>query len=43
VLDYQGRLLGIIMAKEKNEEHVSFAIAANKIHEQYLKYKKKLP
>ena len=41
ILDYNGRLVGIIMAKAKSEERRSFALAVNKIHEQYLQYKYK--
>ena len=43
ILDEQGRLLGIVMAKSKTQEHSSLAIAANKIHHQYLHYKKNVP
>ncbi len=39
VLDQQGRLLGMIMAKKKSEERSSFAIASDKLREQYLIYK----
>jgi S1-C subfamily serine protease len=43
ILDEQGRLLGMIMAKRESEENSSLAIASNKIHKQYLQYKKNMP
>jgi S1-C subfamily serine protease len=43
ILDYRGRLLGMIMAKRESEENSSIAIASNKIHRQYLQYKKSMP
>ncbi len=43
ILDEQGRLLGIIMAKRESQENSSLAIASNKIHQQYLQYKKNMP
>ncbi len=43
IFDEQGRLLGIIMAKEKNKDRSSLAIASNKIREQYVQYKKSMP
>ncbi len=43
VLDYQGRLLGMIMAKRESQLNSSIAIASNKIHQQYLQYKKNMP
>jgi len=39
ILDDQGRLLGMIMAKRESEPNSSIAIASNKIHLQYLQYK----
>ena len=43
ILDDQGRLLGMIMAKRESQENSSIAIASNKIHLQYLQYKKNMP
>jgi S1-C subfamily serine protease len=43
ILDYQGRLLGLIMAKRESQPNSSIAIASNKIHQQYLQYKRNLP
>ena len=43
ILDEQGRLLGMIMAKRESQENSSIAIASNKIHLQYLQYKKNVP
>jgi len=43
ILDGQGRLLGMIMAKRESEDSTSIAIASNKIHQQYLQYKKNMP
>jgi len=43
ILDNQGRLLGMIMAKRESQESTSIAIASNKIHLQYLQYKKSMP
>jgi S1-C subfamily serine protease len=43
ILDGQGRLLGMVMAKRESEENSSIAIASNKIHQQYLQYKKSMP
>ena len=43
ILDEQGRLLGIIMAKRESRPNSSIAIASNKIHQQYLQYKKNMP
>ena len=43
VLDEQGRLLGMIMAKRESQENSSIAIASNKIRLQYLQYKKNMP
>jgi len=43
ILDEQGRLLGMIMAKQESQPDTSIAIAANKIHQQYLQYKKSMP
>ncbi len=39
ILDQQGRLLGLIMGKQKSEDRKSYAIASNKIRREYLKYK----
>jgi len=43
ILDEDGRLLGIVMAKRESQENSSLAIASNKIHLQYLQYKKNMP
>jgi serine protease Do len=43
ILDNQGRLLGMIMAKRESQENSSIAIASNKIHRQYLQYKENVP
>jgi S1-C subfamily serine protease len=42
ILDMQGRFLGMVMGKEKSEEHKSYAIASDKIRIEYLKYKQKM-
>ncbi len=42
ILDKQGHLLGLIMAKRKTEDRKSYAIASNKIRQEYLKYKQKM-
>jgi S1-C subfamily serine protease len=38
ILDQQGRLLGLVMGKEKNEDRKSFAIASDKIRLAYLNF-----
>ena len=43
ILDDQGRLLGMIMARRESEPNSSIAIASNKIHQQYLQYKENMP
>ena len=43
ILDNRGRLLGMIMAKRESMHNSSIAIASNKIHQQYLQYKKNVP
>lgn len=43
ILDQQGRLLGMIMAKRESQENSSIAIASNKIRLQYLQYRKNMP
>ncbi len=43
IFNSNGQLLGIIMANRKSQQRVSLAIASNKIREQYLQYKRKLP
>ena len=40
ILDHTGRLLGMIMAKNKSEERAGLAIASDRIREQYLIYKR---
>ena len=43
ILDERGRLLGMVMAKRESQQDSSIAIASNKIHQQYLQYKKNMP
>lgn len=43
IFDDQGRLLGMVMAKRESQSNSSLAIASNKIHLQYLQYKKNMP
>jgi len=43
ILDEEGRLLGMVMAKRESEPNSSIAIASNKIRLQYLQYLKNLP
>ena len=43
ILDDQGRLLGMIMAKRESQPNSSLAIASNKIHQQYLQYRENVP
>lgn len=43
IFDDKGRLLGIIMAQSESNHNSSIAIASNKIHQQYLQYKKNMP
>ena len=43
ILDVQGRLLGMIMAKRESASKSSIAIASNKIHRQYLQYIENMP
>ena len=38
VLDSQGNLLGLIMAKRNSEDNKSYAIASNKIQQEYSQY-----
>lgn len=42
LLDNQGHLLGLIMAKQKNEENKTYAIASNKIQQEYSQYQQYL-
>ena len=42
ILDGQGRLLGIVMAKAKHQDRTSLAIASDKIREQYLRWKQNM-
>ena len=42
ILNQEGQLLGLVMAKRKNEDRKSYAIASNKIRQEYLKYKQKM-
>jgi len=39
LLDSQGDLLGLIMGKRMNEDNKSYAIASNKIQQEYAQYK----
>ena len=39
IVDEQGLLLGLIMANQKSDPSKSYAIASNKIQQEYLKYK----
>lgn len=43
ILDEDGRLLGLIMAKRKTQDKKSYAIASNKIRQEYLNYKRNMP
>lgn len=43
ILDENGRLLGMVMAKRESQPNSSIAIASNKIHQQYLQYKENMP
>lgn len=43
ILDREGRLLGLIMGKRKSQDRKSYAIASNKIRQEYLKLKQKMP
>ncbi len=42
LLDNEGHLLGLIMAKRLNEENKSYAIASNKIQQEYSQYSENL-
>ena len=39
ILDQDGCLLGLVMANRKTEDRKSYAIASNKIRQEYLKYR----
>ena len=41
LLDAQGHLVGLIMGKQLDENNKSYAIASNKIQQEFLKYKNK--
>ncbi len=41
LLDNQGHLLGLVMAKLKDQDNKSYAIASNKIQQEYQEYKNK--
>jgi S1-C subfamily serine protease len=43
ILDNNGQLLGLIMAKRKTQDRKSYAIASNKIRQEYLKLKQNMP
>lgn len=43
ILDNQGRLLGLIMGKRTTQDRKSYAIASNKIRQEYLNIKRKMP
>jgi S1-C subfamily serine protease len=42
LLDDQGHLLGLIMAKRKDEDNKTYAIASNKIQQEYSQYQENL-
>jgi S1-C subfamily serine protease len=42
ILNEHGQLLGLVMGKNKSEDRRSFAIASDKIRQEYLKYKQKM-
>ncbi len=42
IFDTQGRLLGLIMAKRLSQDRKSYAIASNKIRQEYLKLRQKM-
>ena len=42
IINHEGRLIGIIMAKDKKQNHVSLAIASDIIHRAFLQYKNSL-
>jgi len=43
ILDDQGQLLGLIMAKRNDQDNKSYAIASNKIQQEYQQYQQSLP
>jgi len=43
LLDNQGHLLGLIMGKKNSEDNKSYAIASDKIREEYMQYQQNLP
>lgn len=43
LLDEQGHLLGLIMAKRKDEDNKTYAIASDKIQQEYLQYTENPP
>ncbi len=43
ILNKQGQLLGLIMGKRQSQERRSYAIASNKIRQEYLKLKQNMP
>jgi S1-C subfamily serine protease len=43
LLDNQGHLLGLIMARKNNEDNKTYAIASNKIQKEYMHYQQHLP
>ncbi len=43
IIDRQGRLLGIVMGKEKSLDRTSIAIASDVIRKEYIKYKQRNP
>ena len=43
ILNNNGQLLGLIMAKRKNQDRQSYAIASDKIRQEYLKLKQNMP
>jgi S1-C subfamily serine protease len=43
ILDNQGHLLGLIMAKRTDQDNKSYAIASSKIQQEYAQYQQNLP
>ncbi|MDE2027956.1 MAG: trypsin-like peptidase domain-containing protein [Candidatus Omnitrophica bacterium] len=43
LLDSEGHLLGLIMGRQESHNDKSYAIASNKIHQEYMNYQQNLP
>ncbi|MDE1920869.1 MAG: trypsin-like peptidase domain-containing protein [Candidatus Omnitrophica bacterium] len=43
LLDNEGHLLGLIMGRKTSQDDKSYAIASNKIHQEYMNYQQNLP